>query len=133
MTGPDSPLHDPPDPAALVETVREFLEQEVFPATEGQVRFLVRVATNALRIVERQLTLSPAQEEAHAERLRHLGYADNAAFVDGIRNGELDQQFEQAMSVLRQAVWDKVMVVNPKYVGPARDAFDRTHEPPLVL
>ena len=133
MTPPDPQLHDLPDPGQLVEAVRTFLEEEVLDATDGQVRFLVRVAANALRTVERQLALGPAQEAAHAERVRHLGYASNAELVDGIRKGELDQHSGEVLAILRQAVWDKVMVVNPRYVAPARDAFDRTPEPPLTL
>jgi hypothetical protein len=133
MTGPDPTLHDPPDPADLIETVCGFLEHDVVAATDGQVRFLTRVAANALRLVERQLTLGPAQEAAHAERLRQLGYADTADLVDAIRQGQLDERFDETVATLRQAVWDKVMVVNPRYVGPARDAFDRTPEPPLSI
>lgn len=133
MTDQDAKLHDPPDPGELVETVRAFLEEEVLAVTEGQVRFLVRVAANALRIVERQLALGPAQEAAHAERLRRLGYTNNGELVDAIRKGEVDQHFEETLAALREAVWDKVNVVNPRYVGPARDPFDRTPEPPLVL
>ena len=33
----------------------------------------------------------------------------------------------------REAAWDKVMVVNPRYVGSARDPFDRAPESPLDL
>jgi hypothetical protein len=133
MTGPDPTLHDPPDPADLIETVRRFLEDDVVAATEGQVRFLTRVAANALHLVERQLTLGPAQEAAHAERLRQLGYASNSELVDAIRRGDLDEHYDETLAMLRQAVWDKVMVVNPRYVGSAQDAFDRTPEPPLVV
>lgn len=133
MTGPHRTLHDPPDPADLVETVRRFLEDDVVAATDGQVRFLVRVAANALRLVERQLTMGAAQEAAHAVRLRRLGYADNAELVDAIRRGELDGRFSETLAMMREAVWDKILVVNPRYVGPARDAFDRTPEPPLIV
>lgn len=129
----DPTLHDPPDPVNLIETVRRFLEDDVVAATDGQVRFLTRVAANVLHLIERQLTLGPTQEAAHAERLRQLGYANDADLVDAIRRGELDERFDETLTVLRQAVWDKVMVVNPRYVGPASSAFDRTPEPPMVI
>ena len=58
--------HDVPDLAGLVEAVREFLEGDVAAATKGRVHFHARVATNVLRIVERELALGPAQAEAHA-------------------------------------------------------------------
>jgi hypothetical protein len=126
-------LHDLPDPSQLVQAVRELLEGELAQATDGEARFLVRVAANALGVVERQLSAGPAQEADHAERLRRLGYADDAELVDAIRRGELDDRFEETLGALRQAVWDKVMVVNPKYVRPACDPFDRSPEPPLTF
>jgi hypothetical protein len=116
-----------------VEAVRTFLEEEVLDVTDGQVHFLARVAANALRIVERQLTLAPTQEAAHAARLRDLGYASDAELIDAIRAGKVDRHYGQVLALLRQAVWDKVMVVNPRYVAGARDPFDRTPEPPIVL
>jgi uncharacterized protein DUF6285 len=133
MSAPDPKLHDPPDPGQLVEAVRQFLEHEVQQATDGQVRFLVRVATNTLSVVERQLALGPGQQSAHAERLAGLGYASDDELVEAIRRGELDQRFDEILAVLRQAVWDKVAIVNPRYVGSARDPFDRAPEPPLDL
>lgn len=126
-------LHDLPDPVQLVEAVRELLEGDLARGTDGETRFLLRMATNALRVVERQLSAGPAQEADHLERLRGLGYETDGELVDSIRRGELDDRYDETLAALRQAVWDKVMVVNPKYVGPARDPFDRSPEPPLIL
>ena len=50
--------HDVPDLAGLVEAVREFLEGDVAAATTGRVHFHARVATNVLRIVERELAVA---------------------------------------------------------------------------
>lgn len=134
MSDPPSPnLHDPPAPGELVEAVRRFLEEEILSATGGQMRFHVRVAINALGIVERQLALGPSQEAAHAGRLRRLGYVSDEELVDAIRSGELDGRYEEVLAVLREAVWDKLMVVNPRYAGGAEGPFDPTLEPPLVL
>jgi multidrug efflux pump subunit AcrA (membrane-fusion protein) len=133
MSQPDPQLHDSPDPGQLVEAVRTFLEEDVLDATDGQVHFLTRVAANVLRIVERQLALAPTQEAAYAARLRDLGYASDAELVDAIRAGKTDRDYREILATLRQAVWDKVMVVNPRYVAGARDPFDGTSEPPIVL
>ena len=47
--------HGVPSSAELVGAVREFLEQEVMPATEGRLSFHARVAANVLAIVAREL------------------------------------------------------------------------------
>jgi len=56
--------HDVPSASELLDAVREFLEAELLPVAEGRVRFHLRVATNVLRMVERELVLGPG----HADR-----------------------------------------------------------------
>ena len=48
---------DRPSAALLVTAVREFLERDVMPATEGRVHFHTRVAVNVLNTVARELEL----------------------------------------------------------------------------
>ena len=60
--------HDRPTTGELLESVREWLEREVIPATDGRLRFHARVAANVLGIVERELELGPAQADAHTAR-----------------------------------------------------------------
>ena len=57
--------HDGPSAAELAEAVREWLEGDVPPATEGRVRFHARVAANVLGMLERELRLGPAHAAAH--------------------------------------------------------------------
>lgn len=128
-----STLHDPPDPGQLVQAVAELLEQWLAEATPtgapGQMRFHLRVAAKTLRVVERQLALASDQERAHLERLRSVGAASDADLAAAIRSGELDDRYLEVAGVLREAVWDKVKVVNPGYVGAAGGPFDRPAEP----
>jgi hypothetical protein len=112
MTAP----HDPPTVAQLVEAVREFLENDVAAATEGQVRFHARVAVNVLRMVERELQLGPAQAEAHAQRLRALGVADDAALARAIREGALDDRMLEVIAAVRETVRAKLEVANPSHL-----------------
>jgi len=111
-----SELHDAPSVAQLVEAVREFLEQDVMAATEGRVKFHTRVAVNALRMVERELELGPAQAQAHAAALARLGVADEAELAAAIRDGRLDDRRAEVLDVLRQTVRAKLEVANPKYL-----------------
>jgi hypothetical protein len=100
----------------LIESVREWLQSDVLPATDGRLQFHARVAINALSIVERELVLGPAQEVAHLDRLQVLGVADDAALAASIRSGELDDRLDEVRVLVWQSVRDKLAVANPKYL-----------------
>ena len=108
--------HDRPTMAELVEAVREFLERDVFDATEGRVQFHTRVAVNVLKMVERELVLGDEQERAHLARLDALGFNDDAALAAAIRAGELDDRWTEVRDALAESVRDKLAVANPKYL-----------------
>ncbi len=121
MTAP----HDRPDAIELVETVREFLRNEVVDAVDGQLAFHLRVAVNALGIVDRELRLGPENAVDHLARLADLGCADDADLAARIRAGELDDRYPEVASAVRELVWDKIAVMNPKYVDPYTSADAR--------
>ncbi|MFP5327478.1 MAG: DUF6285 domain-containing protein [Acidimicrobiia bacterium] len=111
MTAP----HDPPSAAELVVAVREFLERDVMQATDGRVRFHVRVAVNVLGMVERELNVGAAQEGAHRQRLAELGVADDEELVAAIREGRFDADPSPLLEALGEAVAAKLAVANPSY------------------
>ena len=111
MTAP----HDAPTAIELLESVREWLDREVIPATDGRLRFHARVASNVLGMVEREIELGPAQEAAHRERLAQLGVADDAELAAGIRARAFDDRAEEVRDLLAEAVRDKLAVANPRY------------------
>ena len=108
--------HDPPTAGELVEAVREFLERDVVEATDGRVQFHTRVAVKALRTVERELAAGPAMAEAHAERLAALGFDDDARLAAAIRNGDLDDRYDEVKAAVWATVQDKLRVANPDYL-----------------
>lgn len=108
--------HDAPSMRHLVQAVREFLETDVLPATEGRVRFHSRVAINVLGMVERELDLGPEQARAHFGRLVRLGYGDDAALAAAIRSGGFDDDYDLLKASLIDAVRDKLLVANPRYL-----------------
>ena len=116
--------HDDPSAAALTEAVREFLERDVLPATDGRVRFHTRVAINVLGMIERELSLGPAQAQAHAEALRRLGLSSESDLAAAIRSGALDDRLDEVTAVVRETVAAKLEVANPRYLG---DGLDRLH------
>ena len=112
MTAP----HDLPDAAGLVEAVREFLERDVMPATEGRVQFHTRVAINVLNTVQRELEQGPAQLAAHQEGLRRLGFSSEQELADAIRNGDVDDRLDDVTDFVTETVRNKLLVANPKYL-----------------
>jgi GNAT superfamily N-acetyltransferase len=116
--------HDNPSAGALTEAVREFLERDVLPATEGRVRFHARVAINVLAMVERELALGAGQARAHTEGLARLGVSSEAELADAIRSGGLDDRLEEVTALVRETVEAKLEVANPRYLG---DGLHRLH------
>ena len=108
--------HDAPNAIELLEAVREWIDREVVPATDGRLRFHARVASNVLAMVEREIELGPSQTAAHAERLARLGVADDAELAAAIRDRRFDDRGEELRSLLAEMVADKLAVANPRYL-----------------
>ena len=106
--------HDPPSAADLVGAVRAFLEGEI--GTDSWSRYQVRVATNILRMVEREMVLGPGHAAAHQAALASLGVADEAELAQAIRSGLLDERRDEVLTVVRATVAAKLEVVNPAYL-----------------
>jgi hypothetical protein len=101
-------LHDRPTAAELVEAVREWLEGAQLDERD---RFLRRVASRALGIVERELRLGPELERAHRSRLDALGFPDDTTLARAVRDG-LDTP--EVVAAIRADVVDKVRVADPR-------------------
>ncbi|MAT04598.1 MAG: hypothetical protein CL424_06105 [Acidimicrobiaceae bacterium] len=108
--------HDHPTAAELVQAVRDWLADDVGPSDRPPNRFHLRVATNVLDIVQREIELGPDHETAHAERLERLGVADDRALADAIRSGDLDYRDPVLRDLVWDAVVDKLTVANPRYL-----------------
>jgi aminoglycoside phosphotransferase (APT) family kinase protein len=109
-------LHGRPTAAELVEAVREWVDADVRGATEGRVAFHARVASNALRIVERELAQGPGASAAHQERLAALGCADDAELARRIRTGDLDDRYAEVRQLVAWSVRAKLEVANPGHL-----------------
>jgi Domain of unknown function (DUF6285) len=116
-------MQDRPTSVELLEAIREFLEHDVMPATEGRVQFHTRVAVNALGILERELRLGPELDAADRARLgallgHDLDLADLTAELAGrIRDGTLDDRRAEVIDAVRESVRAKLLVSNPGYLG----------------
>ncbi len=86
-------------------------------ATEGQVQFHTRVAANVVDQVRRQFELGAAHAARHRDRLRRLGFEDDASLASAIRRGELDDRFDEIKVPIWEAVLDKLAVAHPGYAN----------------
>jgi hypothetical protein len=108
--------HDAPDAMQLLDAVKEWIDRELIPGTDGRLRFHARVASNVLGMVHRELELGADQAEAHRRRLDRLGVADDAALAAAIRNREFDHRRAELLELLTATVRDKLAVANPGYL-----------------
>jgi aminoglycoside phosphotransferase (APT) family kinase protein len=111
-------LHGRPTAAELLEAVREWVVGDVRESSSGRVAFHSRVAENVLATLEREVTLGPAMEADHAERLARLGVTDDRAFADGVRDGSLSG--DHVVRAIAESVVDKLRVANPKWIWQRR-------------
>ncbi|MCP5002067.1 MAG: hypothetical protein GY933_25910 [Hyphomicrobiales bacterium] len=115
---------DRPTAAELLSAVREHLIDNLAPTLEGQPAFHLRVATNALAIVERTLAEGDAMDRGELNRLQGLLGGDgdlvelNRTLATQIRAGGLDDRKQVLLAHLRQTAADKLRLANPKYVIP---------------
>jgi hypothetical protein len=113
---------DRPTAEQLVTAVREFLERDVMPATDGRVHFHTRVAVNVLNTVARELELGDrfATEERRraAALLGHDGDVDalERELAAAIRSGALDGGAEAVRAHVRATVREKLLIANPGYL-----------------
>ena len=90
---------------------------------EGRVGFHARVAARVLAMVERELSLGPAQHaDAVARRAALLGITGSFRDLDvelarRIRAGELDHERDSVLAVVRASVRDKLLVGNPDHLA----------------
>lgn len=108
--------HDNPTAAELTAAVRDWLADDVGTADGPPNRFHLRVATNVLDMVAREIELGPQQAEAHAARLERLGASDDRELADAIRSGTIDYRDESVRDLIWDSVVDKLAVANPSYL-----------------
>jgi hypothetical protein len=93
-----------PSSAELAAAVREFLEHEVMPATDGRLSFHARVAANVVAQLERELMSGLPDTSG------------DAPLSAAIRDGSIG--FEEAYELIRPTVVAKLRVSNPRHLLP---------------
>jgi len=114
---------DMPRTDELLESVRDFLRNDVMAATRGRTNFHARVAGNSLDIVLRELDLGPAHRNREHESLqRILGRSGDLEtlrwqLVRELRDGSMPLDHAGLADHLRQTVVTQVAIDQPRYSG----------------
>lgn len=116
-----------PDTATLLQATADYLERELLPTLQDYPRFQTRVSVNLLRLVERELRLAPAQQQAEHTRLRALTGRDgsldalNATLADHILVGDITLTDGKLLQHLRQTLRETLLIHNPAWVQDTAD------------
>ncbi|MCP4038123.1 MAG: phosphotransferase family protein, partial [bacterium] len=117
------PALDLPRADELVAGVRDLLRRDLMEVTEGRLRFLSRVASNALDIVARELVVGAEHHTLEHERLRTLLGSDGDIeslrwqLVHGLRDGSIPLDTPRLAEHLRATVVNQVAIDQPSYSG----------------
>lgn len=115
---------DRPTASELLAAIADFLREEITPVldrTDPRLGFQMRVAANALAILERESRLGPAADIREHERLVKLLGRDgslealNGELARQLRAGERDERDAALMAHLEATVSDKIAIANPKW------------------
>lgn len=116
---------DEPLPEDLLAAVAKLLRDEIGPALSGAPAFKVRVAANAIDLVERQLRQSAAADcEEEARLVALLGEAGslrdlNHALAGRLREGAGEAELPGVTAHLWQTTLAKIAIDQPHYPGRA--------------
>jgi hypothetical protein len=115
---------DRPTASELLVAIGDFLRDEAMPTLERVdqgLAFQIRVAANALAILEREARLGPAADAREHERLVELlgrnGTLEelNRELARQLRDGCRDERDAALMSHLEATTADKIAIANPKW------------------
>lgn len=115
--------HDAPDADRLLGVVARSLDHGALGGSipDGTPKFLARVAANAIQIARREILFGRELDERHRLRLGDLGFASDAELATAIRSGRVDLAAPAAVGAVVEAVRDKLLVANPRYLGQSPD------------
>lgn len=115
-------MQDRPHAHELAAAVAAFLFEDLRPAVPRELRFGVLVAANACAILARETAAGGAPAREERDRLARLLGSDQqdaagarAALARAIRDGGLDDRWDETVAVVRDSVRAKLGVAHPGY------------------
>jgi hypothetical protein len=115
---------DRPTASELLIAIADFLREEAMPALdrmEPRLGFQMRVAVNALAILERESRLGPAADAREHARLVALLGRDGTLpeltreLARQLRAGQRDERDAALMAHLEATTTDKIAIANPRW------------------
>jgi Domain of unknown function (DUF6285) len=116
------PLSLSPAPDMLA-TIRDYLETEILPGLSDDKWFNVKISINMLAMVERELRLGSAVNEAERARLAALLGAEgtleqlNRMLSLAIRDGRIAPDDPRLLDQLRQSTTTALRINNPQWLS----------------
>ena len=123
---------DTPRVDELLQSVRDFLREDVRAATDGRDNFMALVASNTLDIVLRELRLSPQALQAEKDRLGQLLGCDGDVMAlrwkltHALRDGDFQLDHPGLDAHLRNTVINQLAIDQPRYSA-LETALSNTH------
>jgi aminoglycoside phosphotransferase (APT) family kinase protein len=114
-----------PDLIGLLDSVKGYIDRDVFGATTGRVQFLARVASNSLATAQREIHFAPHAHQAFVKCYARFGVRSEAELAGKVRAGSIKESAE-LLALLREVVTFRLAVANPKHFGaqPPRSTTD---------
>ncbi|MEN8721687.1 MAG: DUF6285 domain-containing protein [Alphaproteobacteria bacterium] len=113
---------DRPTAAELVSATRDFLTDKIAPELSGFNAFQLRIATNVLAIVERELEIYPDSESQERAILQTLTGTNNddvklleRELAQKIRDRDVTLKTDGLKDYLWQSVMTKLAIDQPRY------------------
>jgi aminoglycoside phosphotransferase (APT) family kinase protein len=112
-----------PTSIELLESVMVFLRTEVMNETEGRVQFLSRVSANSLDIVKRELQFGESTKQVELQSLQEFYNSEDDLLslrfrlTSSLRSGNQSIEDDALKIHLRQTVFDRISIDQPKYSG----------------
>jgi hypothetical protein len=124
-------MQDRPTAQELLNAARDFCERDLLPNLSGRVQFHARVLQNVLGILEREWDGEEQAVRSEYERLQSLLELDeppetfaelrdkvraaNADLAERIRNGAMDDRFDETLQALTETTREKLAIANPNW------------------
>ena len=124
-------MQDKPPPDEILGAVARLMRETLLPQTSGRSAFMLRVAANAVDLVQRQIALAALSDEEERARLTSLLQRDgelaelNAALCAAIESREIGGETPGLAEHLWATTLAKLAVDQPNYA-----AYRRLANPP---
>ena len=112
---------DRPDATELLDAIRLHLDEELRPDLSGKAAYDLRIASNLLKILKRELELGPKAADCARLRLENLLHMQasldelNSELSERIRKRDLNSNDNDLLTHLRQTTLDRLSIDNPRY------------------